>query len=338
MQSDIAERTAEALRLELVRADASDLKRRPTANPAAYDLYLRGLVASRYLSAGGLEKAVRSFEQATALDPTFAEAFAAWANLYVGAAGDYLPFRSIMPRARELARQALELDADSSDAHATLGNIALQFDHDWETAETELRRAIALNPSNITAHRLYGLLLGVLCRFEEAKDALRRAIRLDPGGDIESFLAWIEIDAGEVAAAIEDSERARGETSDSLRHHIQLGLIYARAGLRAQALREADTVADHPNDEDRFDLALLNALLGRPEAAREVAAAAERGEAKSYTSAAHLAMLYAALGERSRALDLLEQDDREGDQVLWLYHRGQFFDSIRDDPPVPRAP
>ncbi len=63
-----------------------------------------------------------------------------------------------------------------------------------------------------------------------------------------------------------------------------------------------------------------------------MAAEAERGEAKSYTSATHLAMLYATLGERERALDLLEKDFREGDQVLWLWSRGIYFDSIRDDP------
>jgi len=43
-------------------------------------------------------------------------------------------------------------------------------------------------------------------------------------------------------------------------------------------------------------------------------------------------MIYSALGERARALDLLEQDYREGDAILWLYHRDVFFDPIRDDP------
>jgi hypothetical protein len=58
----------------------------------------------------------------------------------------------------------------------------------------------------------------------------------------------------------------------------------------------------------------------------------ETGHAETYTSATHLAMLYAALGEKDRALDLLEKDLREGDPVLWMWYRGAYFDSLRDDP------
>jgi adenylate cyclase len=332
VQSDIAERTAEALRLELSGAEAPDTKRRPTANPAAYDRYLRGLVASKRPNGSGIDEAVACFEGATKLDPTFAEAFAAWANLYVVVAGDYLPFRDVMPRARELARRALELDPHSSDALSALANIALQFDHDWSAAEAGFRRAIEINPSNTTAHSFYGTLLHALGRFEEAKEIYRRAMRLDPGGHYQGSLSWAELDAGEFDAAIADAPRPRADDPESMRHHINLGLTYLQAGRRADALREADTPLGNANDDERFDHALLNALLGRTEVAREVAAAVERGEAKSYTSAAHLAMLYAALGDRKRALDLLEQDDREGDQVLWLFYLGPYFDSIREDP------
>jgi len=110
VQSDIAGQTAEALRLELVRPERSAGGRRPTANPAAYDLYLRGLVASSDDAGTGFEEAVRCFEQATRLDPTYAEAFAAWAELYVVVAGDSRAVQEVMPRARELAARALEID------------------------------------------------------------------------------------------------------------------------------------------------------------------------------------------------------------------------------------
>jgi len=332
VQTDIAERTAEALRLELGGPEAASTRRQPTANPAAYDAYLRGLVAARELKDGGLDESVRCFEQATSLDPTFAEAYAAWANVYVVASGDYLPMRTVMPRARELAGRALEIDADSSDAHAALGNIALQFDRNWGLAEAEFRRAISLNPSNVTAHRFYGLLLTAQGRFDEAMATFRRAIQLDPGGHLESTLAWIELESGQVDRAVADLKQARGEQRDPVGYHNQLGLFYLRAGRREDARREAETPLDGADDDGRFDRALLWALLGRPEAARQVAEEVERGAAKSYTSDGHLAMIYGALGDRARALDLLEKDDREGDRFLWLYYPGVFFDSIRDDP------
>jgi adenylate cyclase len=332
VQADIADRTADALRLELIKAERSEAKRRSTTNPAAYDRYLRGLVAGSRPGGEGFDEAVQCFEEATKLDPTFAEAFASWANLYVVASGDRMPMLDVMPRARELAGRALELDPESSEAHASLGNIALQFDHDWKAAEAEFRKAISLNPSNATAHQFLGLLLLALERFEEAKEVFRRAIQLDPGGNHQRSLSWAELESGNFDDAIRYMEEERDRNPSSVYAHVYLGLFYVAAGRRADALREADTPLIGASDDDRFDHALLNALVGRPDAARMAAAEAERGEAKSYTSAAHLAMLYAAIGEKARALDLLEQDSREGDQTFWLFYRGTFFDSIRTDP------
>ena len=341
VQEDIAKRTAKALRLEFDRTDLAEHRPSSVPNPRfgtvttgeAYDRYLRGLVAASSPEEGRHEEAVRHFEIATQLDPTLAEAFAAWANLYVTIAGDYVPMRDVMPRARALAKQALELSPDLSEAHSALANIALQFDHDWELAETEFSNAIALNTSNVIAYRFYGALLRILGRYEESKQVYRRAIVLDPGGHDQGSLAEAEILTGNVDAGIRMVEEAGDpHHRETISHRVHLGLLYLEAGRRADALRMADTPVEGASDTEQFDHALLNAMLGRPDAARRVAQAAERGEAKSYTSAAHLAMLYSALGERERALDLLEQDYREGDAILWLYHRATFFDPIREDP------
>jgi adenylate cyclase len=334
VQTDIAERTAEALRLEFTRAGRKGGRGRPTSNPAAYDLFLRGLVASDEHTNAGAEEAIRSFEEATVLDPQFAEAFAAWANLYVMAAGDFLPMQEVMPQARRLAARALQIDPESSDAYAALANISFQFDHAWQLAEEQFRKAIALNPSNVVAHRFLGLMLTALGRFEDAREVVRDAIRLDPGGGGEHTMALIDISSGRYDDALQILEKP----DHHHRHHAEaihrafLGFTYLAAGRRADALKVADIPASESDEDGRFDLAILNALLGRPEAARAVAAEVERGEAKSYTSATHLSMLYAALGEKNRALELLEKEAREGDRVLWLWYRGVWYDSIRDDP------
>jgi adenylate cyclase len=332
VQTDIAERTAEALSLEFTKAERPAAKKRTSVNPAAYDSYLRGLVAASVRGRAEFEEAVRCFDQATKLDPAFAEAFAAWANLYVVVASDLLPVREVMPRARELARRALELDPESSEAHASLGNIALQFDLDWPLAEAEFRKAISLNPSNLTAHSFLGLLLMSLQRYEEAKEVYRRAIQLDPGGRHQRSLSWAELESGNFDAAISYLEEERNRYPSSVHAHVFLGLFCWAAGRQSDALREADTPLTDATYEERFDHALLNGLVGRAEPARKLAAAAERGEAEAYTSAGDLAMLYASIGEKSKALDYLEKDYREGDRVLWLYYRGSFFDSVRDEP------
>ena len=344
VQEDIAKRTSKALRLEIDKTGRSEERAISVPNPRfgtvttgeAYDHYLRGLVAASNAlgEEHGHEEAVHHFELATQLDPNLAEAFAAWANLYVIIAGDAVPMREVIPRARELAKRALEISPDLSEAHSTLGNIALQFDRDWKLAETEFSNAIALNASNVVAYRFYGTLLRTLGRYDEAKQAYRRAILLDPAGHDQMTLALTEVLSGNTDVGVRMAEEAGAHHGDrnSVGHRAFLGFVYLRAGRRSDAIRMADSPLEGAGDSERFDLAILNALVGRPELARRVAGEVERGEAKSYTSAAHLAMLYSALGERARALELLEQDYREGDAILWLYHRDVFFDPLRDDP------
>lgn len=159
-----------------------------------------------------------------------------------------------------------------------------------------------------------------------------RTIQLDPGGTHRNLLAWIALETGEFDAAIEICEQIAGEQPESIEGRLNLGMFYLAAGRTADALKAADAPVVGASDNARFDHALLNALLGRPEAAREVAGRVERGEMATYTSDTFLAMLYSALGEKAKALDLLEREYREGDRVLWLWYRGIFFNPIHDDP------
>jgi len=332
VQADVAARTADVLQLELVKSATPPAERAPTSNIEAYDLYLRGLVAANREGREGVEDAIRYFERATRLDPTFAEAFAAWANLYVAVSGDTYAVKEVMPRARQLAARALELNPDSSGAHATLANIAMQFDHDWVLAEAEFRKAIALNPNNLPAYSFYGLLLIALERFDEAKEMFRRAIQRDPAAHHTRHLAWAELESGNFDAAIDYQLEEVARAPDDLEAHVFLGLFYFYAGRREEALEQAKIPPKDPRSVVRFDHALLNALVGRPKWARQIVREVEAGTPPMYVSGTDLAMLHAALGEKATALDLLEKDTRNGDATLWLYYRGVFFDALRDDP------
>ena len=333
VQADIAERTAEALRLRVGATPPEPRHRRPTENLEAYDAYLHGLVEGTLPEGGGIDRAVASFRRATELDPRFADAYAAWAQLYVTVAGDYRSLQEVMPLARELAARALELDPGSSSAHSALGNLAFQFDLDWTRAEQEFRRALEINPSNVPAHRFLALMLLALDRMDECKDEIREVIRLDPSGSARTTLALAELLDGEFDAAVAITARERDEDPTAAGPHVQHGLFLAGAGRMEDARREAEFPLGPSASEDlRFDHALLEALLGHPEEGRAVLQRVERGENRTYTSATHRALLHSVLGDTGRALDLLEEEYAHGDRTLWLYSRTVFFDPIRKDP------
>jgi len=175
------------LRVELLRSEQEAVRGRPTSSASAYEAYLRGVRAVQGVGGNSEDfflrdyaEAVRHFEEAIREDPNFPQAHAALAVMLIASAGEIYPYREVIPRVRQLAGRALELDRGLADAHVALGNLAMQVDHDWTRAEGEFREAIVLNPSHSQAHLWYALLLATLQRHEESQEEYSRAIELDP--------------------------------------------------------------------------------------------------------------------------------------------------------------
>ena len=181
-QSELVLRVLEVLGVALTPEEEHHLARLPTTKAEAYELYLRGRRHLSRRSREGAEMAIELYHQSLALDPSFALALVgvADANLVMAvASGRRFPEARI--RAREAAKQALDIDPRLGEAHATLGLVRGIFDLDWHGSETELLRAIALNPGYATAHQWYGGILSwVFERFDEGIEELELARQLDP--------------------------------------------------------------------------------------------------------------------------------------------------------------
>ena len=108
-------------------------------------------------------------------------AYAGLADCYnnLGSFG-YLAPRDAFPQAKAAAIKALELDENLAEAHASLAFAAFRYDWNWQEAEKEFKRAIALNPNYATAHHWYGLYLDSMGRFEEGLLEYNRARELEP--------------------------------------------------------------------------------------------------------------------------------------------------------------
>jgi TolB-like protein/Flp pilus assembly protein TadD len=183
VQSDIATKVAQALGLALADTEKKQLSEKPTENLAAYDAFLKGEAASHGMSAGdppSLRKALAFYEQAVALDPKFAQA---WAAVSVGSSniyGNSVPTPDLVQRAREAAEKAVALAPNRPDGYIALGRCADSFAVDFVAAEEQYAKALRLDPTNVQAMGYQGAAEEGLGRWDSAVAHLRNAERLDP--------------------------------------------------------------------------------------------------------------------------------------------------------------
>src|ERR1700704_3894742 len=157
VESEIAKNIAEALQAKITGSEKNSIAKAPTANPEAYELYLKGRFFWNKRSGADLRKAIEFFNQAIAKDPNYALAYAGLADSYLllpnygGAAT-----ADVVPPARAAVAKALELDDSLAEAPASLGLLDT-LDLRLERAITHLERAVQLKPNYATGRHWLGL-------------------------------------------------------------------------------------------------------------------------------------------------------------------------------------
>ncbi|MBA3260592.1 MAG: protein kinase [Gemmatimonadales bacterium] len=281
-----------------------------TDNPEAHKLYLKGRHHVGKLTEEDERTAIRFFDQAIGLDPTFALAYSGLADAYGFLYSAFLPPAEGMPKAKAAARRALELDPSLAEAHASLGNILMWYDWDWPGAEQSFRRAVELNPSYATARHYYGQLLVFLGRFNEAAAQLNQARQLDPlSMNIEVTAAWPLLYGLRYDEAIDAVRKTVAADSSFLGGQFVLAQAYMAKGefglaeARLQVMRSLTD--DHPDVMGR--LAYVYAMSGQRQQAYSMADSMQARYRKGGADEAYaLGVAYTGLGEKERALNWLE--------------------------------
>lgn len=262
------------------------------------------------------------YRQIVSLDPKSASAYSKIATGYLLLSDLYMAPREAMPKAALAARRAIELNRQMSAPHTSLGMVKLQFDWDWPGAEYELKRAIALSPSDPLPHQLYGWYLTARERFPQAIGEMKVAIALDPSSD---FCFW-ELGlcyyfSRQLEDAAEQARRAIALEPKSYWPHMLLGWTMEEQGKFNDAITEM-TIASQLTDSPQAIAALAHAqgVAGkRKEAERlldELTALAKR----RYVSPYDLATVYAGNADTEQTLKFLEKacEERSGWLPLWL--------------------
>jgi tetratricopeptide (TPR) repeat protein len=182
LQTEIARTIADRVQANLTHEENARLAKQASRDPAAYDAFLKGRFIENRKRAEPPGKAVGYFEQAVAIDPNYAEAWAELGNSYVfycDSMGTEDRAATIQ-KARAAIAKALELDPNIAAAFSASGWVKMRYDWDWPGAERDLKRAIELEPNNSIAHRNYSHYLMLHRHFDEAFRENRLAIDLAP--------------------------------------------------------------------------------------------------------------------------------------------------------------
>jgi DNA-binding winged helix-turn-helix (wHTH) protein/TolB-like protein/Tfp pilus assembly protein PilF len=335
VQSAISERVASELVPRLSGEEREILAKRYTDDAEAYELYVKGRFFWGKRSREGDEQALECFTQALARDPNYALAHAGLAEYYRGLPLSHdLPAREAMPKAKEEAEKALQLDEMLAEAHTALGWVKFFYEWDWQGAEQEHRRALEINPNLPAAHVAYANLLSCLGRHEEALAEMDRAHRLDPlsslGGALHGMSLYL---ARRYPEAGEHLRRELEINSNLWLTWLQLGKSYQQMGRYEEAF-EAFKKADSRGgpSEVQSVTGYTYAMAGRkPEAERGLRELAARAE-RSYVLPYNIAVVYQGLGHKDGALRWLERAYDERDPHMVFLRVEPEWDSLRSEP------
>ena len=337
VESDIAKTIADTLQAKLTGSESTAISNKPTENPEAYELYLKGRFFWNKRTGQDLKTACDYFQQAIAIDPHYATAYAGLAESYIliplfdaGSPQDYFP------KAKAAAERAIELQETSAEAHTALGLLLCFSDVNFAQSEKEFKRAIELNPNYATAHHWFGnALLVALGRFDEAISENERAVELDPLSLI------INADLGSTFMMARQYDQAIAQLQRTLTLDNKFG--YTHWNLGEALYLKGDTaaaIAEYKKARTLDDDPQIVALLGRAyadtgqndqalELVRELEARARQQFVRGYL----IALVYIGLGDKTKAIDCLEREYMNHDNIDTAWIRADpMLDPLRGDP------
>ena len=305
LQSDVARKVANALRIELHLAETQQLARPPTDDPEAYDLYLRGRYLLNKRTADSIQKGRLLFEQAVAKDPRFALGHAGIADSYIllGKVGA-ISSAEVSTHAWPEVLSALALDENLAEVYVSRATLLSDFDWNWPAGEADFQKALELNSNSAIAHHWYARHLAQVGRFDEAIKEVTAAEKLDPLSpviltskakilsaahryqdaiaychkaiDLETHfgaafqvLAQAYLHNKQYSEGIETAKKYVEISSGTGFAKLELAYAYAIAGNKTESDRIVNEVTSQPGPFSPYDMAAICAAWRDPNCALE---------------------------------------------------------------------
>jgi DNA-binding winged helix-turn-helix (wHTH) protein/tetratricopeptide (TPR) repeat protein len=335
IQEEIARAITESLKFKLTRNDQISLAKRSTYDSEAYHLYLRGRYFWTKYSKEWVLKAIEVFKQAIAIDSNYALAYSGLADAYFRLSNLHFPPREVLPKAKEAALRAVEIDENLAEAHSSLGLVKVYYDHDWNGAESEFRKAIRLNPYLVLAHQRFGSYLTFMGRFEESVRHYETALEIDPFSlQINMNLATTYFLRGEYDRAVSHLRKTSELEPNYMPTLFVLGCVYIQQGRLEEAIEQFQAI--YRQEEESY-LALgfmgyAHALAGQRAEAETLLNVLQEVSKRKYVSPYSVLVIHLGLGPERRVFELLEQlYEERNDWLVWLKVSPELR-SVRNNP------
>jgi eukaryotic-like serine/threonine-protein kinase len=338
LEDAISDEVARALRYRLNGEQRGRMLAHSTENPAAYDLYLKGLYFTKQFTPEGLAKGLDFLHQAVALDPSYALAYTAISYNYGVVEDWYAAPKDVMPQAEAAARKALELDPNLGDATGWAAYADHFYEYDHSKALQEFQHAVELDPNDAEIHGMYGWCLVDLKRPDEGIAQTREDMRLDPlSPEANHLLAQADYYAHRYDDAI-NQERATinlfpGHGIVPIAEDV-IGWSYIEKGQPDQAIEAFEKAwkLEPSFAEPVASLGLAFALKGDPAKAHEMLTNLDALAKQHWVTPYFYAMIYVGLGDKTRAFAALNRAYEAHSWYMAVFGVDPKFDPLRSDP------
>ncbi len=336
-QREIATAITQKLQLNLVGRDNKGITKHYTDSNEAYQLYLKGRYFFGKRTKDGIDRSIESYQQAIALDPQFALAYARIAEAYNQVPSyPYSSPKDAIPKAKAAAQQALQIDPTLAEAHTALANSLVVFDWNWTEAEREFKRGIELDPNSAAAHFRYGqIYLSPQGRFAEAIAEVKRGIDAEPLDiNMGATLSWVYGASGQSDKALDQAKKIYELEPSHPLGRWNLGFVYITAEMytEAIAISEKHLQDDPTNQRVLWNLGFAYAKSGQRDKAEEVINRFKDIGKTQYIAHCRIGTIYGALGDIDRAFAELEKGIEDRDWDLYRVKIDPLFAPLRRHP------
>jgi serine/threonine-protein kinase len=335
IQQEITSDIADKLQRKLSGQDRQQLAKRYSTSSEAYQLYLKGRYQVEKITPEGTAKGIEFFRKAIDADPSFALAYEGLSFAYWMPVDFFTSPGEGMPKAKDAARKALELDDTLPEAHTDMACVYFQYDFDWKAAEKEFKRAIELRPGYAKAHEYYSWYLLTVGRREQGIAESKKAIQLDP---LNLETNWMVGQNLYLAHRYDEAVDQLRKTLDMEPNYwiarLFLGLSYEAKGDVPKAIdefkkaRKAEVTSPWPLAELGHAYAISGRKVEAGQALKELLDWSKR----SYFPASNIASVYAGLGQRDQALTFLEKGYEDRSVLMTFLPIDPELDSLRSEP------